>query len=126
MQLQTSDDVGDSMSMAQFRPNAVSSPWSAPPAAPGSSSKIAGAYTKADHDTEYYDREVPTNFAGDTGGVDTLMRSLITNYSLEGKTDGAPNHHFYLTKDGVKSVAKEVVGSHFGWTGKKGDDFVQK
>ena len=76
--------------------------------------------------TEFYDREVPTQFAGDTGGVDTLMRSLITNYSLEGKTDGKPNHHFYLTKDAVKSVTKEVVSSHFGWKGKKGDAFVQK
>jgi len=76
------------MALAQFRPNPVSSPWSAPPAAPGPSGKIAGAFTKQDHDTEFYDRVVPTQFAGDTGGVDTLMRSLITNYSLEGKTDG--------------------------------------
>ena len=69
-----------------FRPNPVSSPWSAPPAAPGSQSKIAGAFTKHDHDTEFYDRVVPTNFAA--GSDDQLMNSLINNYSLEGKTDG--------------------------------------
>jgi len=54
------------------------------------------------------------------------MRSLINNYALEGKTDGSPNHHFYLTKDAVAAVTKEAVGSHFGWTGKKRDDYVQQ
>jgi hypothetical protein len=52
------------------------------------------------------------------------MRSLIENYSLEGKTDGEPNGHFYLTKSGIEAASREVVGSHFGWTGKKRDDYV--
>jgi len=53
------------------------------------------------------------------------MRSLITNYALEGKTDGAPNHSFYLTKNGIQSVSREIVGTHFGWSGAKRDNYVQ-
>jgi len=49
------------------------------------------------------------------------MKSLITNYTLEGRTNDEPNGKFYLTKDGAKEVAKEVVGTHFGWTGDKRD-----
>ena len=81
----------------QFRPDPVSQPWASGQKA---DSKIAGAYSKQDEVTMYYDRVVPTNF--ETGTDDLLMRSLITNYSLEGKTDGAPNGHFYLTKDGIE------------------------
>ena len=49
------------------------------------------------------------------------MRSLITNYTLEGNTDGKPNGKFYLTKKGAESVAREVVGTNFGWKGDKRD-----
>lgn len=59
LQVQLSDIEGEPMGLAQFRPNAVSSPWSAPPAAPAPSGKIDGAYTKEDHKTEFYDRELP-------------------------------------------------------------------
>ena len=59
LQVQYADDVGEAMGLAQFRPNAISSPWSAPPAPPAPSGKIDGAYTKEDHKTEFYDREVP-------------------------------------------------------------------
>jgi len=115
-----SDDVNESLNV-QFRPDPVKSPWSATPAA-GPTGKIVGAYTKNDHLTEYYDRVVPTNFASSTD--DLLMRSLIINYALEGKTDGAPNQHFYLTKNGIQSISREIVGTHFGWTGAKRDDYV--
>ena len=70
----------------------------------------------------YYDRVVPSNFA--EGTDDLLMRSLITNYALEGKTDGEPNGHFYLTKSGIEAVSREVVGTHFGWSGDKRNKFV--
>ena len=43
------------------------------------------------------------------------MRSLIKTYSLEGKTDNEPNGKFYLDKNGAEGVAKEIVGTHFGW-----------
>lgn len=56
--MQLSDDIGETLNV-QFRPNPVSSPWSAAPPAPGPSGKLAGAYTKHDHITEFYDRVVP-------------------------------------------------------------------
>jgi len=54
------------------------------------------------------------------------MRSLINNYTLEGKTDDEPNGKFYLTKASAEEVAKEVVGSHFGWTGEKRDQYAKQ
>lgn len=110
--------------MVQFRPDPVKSPWSAPPAAPGPSGKIAGAYTKQDQVTTYYERNIPSNFA--SGSDDLLMRNLITNYALEGKSDGSPNQHFYLTKDAIQTESKNVVREHFGWDDKKTADYVQK
>jgi hypothetical protein len=54
------------------------------------------------------------------------MHSLITDYALEGKTDGEPNHHFYLTKDAVHSVAKNVISQHLGFEGEKRDNYVNQ
>ena len=31
-----------------------------------------------------------------------------------------------MTKDGAESVAKEVIGTHFGWTGDKKDEYVKE
>lgn len=107
----------------QFRPDPVKSPWSAPPAPPGPSSKIAGAYTKQDTVTGLYTRIIPANFAA--GNDDLLMRSLIKNQALEGKTDGAPNGHFYLTKDSIQEASRNVVREHFGWDATKTASFVQ-
>jgi len=33
------------------------------------------------------------------------MRSLISNYAVEGKSNDAPNGKFYLKKDDAESVA---------------------
>jgi hypothetical protein len=74
-------------------------PWSGYQAPVGATSKITGAFTKRDHDSEFYNREIPSRFS--SGKDDLLMRNLIKNYALEGKTDGKPNGHFYLTKDAV-------------------------
>lgn len=49
------------------------------------------------------------------------MKSLLTKYTLEGRTNDEPNGHFYLTKNDAEKVAKEVVGTHFGWSGDKRD-----
>ena len=35
-------------------------------------------------------------------------------YALEGRTNDAPNGHFYLTKGGTEAVTKEVVNTHLG------------
>jgi len=61
-QVQLAEEVEENMNV-QFRPLPVEpwvqrSPNEPAPAAPAG--KIVGAFTKADHDTEYYDRVVPT------------------------------------------------------------------
>jgi len=53
------------------------------------------------------------------------MRSLIQNYAIEGRTDDLADGEFVLSKAGALAVAKEVVGTHFGWTGEKRDNYAQ-
>ena len=53
------------------------------------------------------------------------MRSLIQNYAIEGRSDDEPDGNFVLSKSGALSVAKEVVGTHFGWSGEQRDDYAQ-
>jgi len=47
------------------------------------------------------------------------MKSLISKYAIEGKTDGSPNGKFYLDKAVAAKVSDEVVGTHFGFSGAK-------
>ena len=54
------------------------------------------------------------------------MRSLIQKYAIEGKSNNEPNGQFYLQRDGAEGAAKEIVGTHFGWTGDKRDNYVKK
>jgi hypothetical protein len=50
------------------------------------------------------------------------MKSLISKYSVEGRTkNGKASGQFYLTKDGVREASKEIVGTHFGYKGSKLD-----
>ena len=51
------------------------------------------------------------------------MWSLISQYTIEGNDNG-PNGHFYLTLNGANAIGKEVVQTHFGFTGDKRDAFV--
>ena len=55
---------------------------------------------------------MPDQFSGEKD--DRLMWSLIMQYALEGRTNDAPNGHFYLTKSGTEAVTKEVVNTHLG------------
>lgn len=53
------------------------------------------------------------------------MRSLIKTYSIEERDSaGLPSGNFYLNREGASKVAKEVVGTHFQWTGEKRDQFL--
>jgi hypothetical protein len=52
------------------------------------------------------------------------MKSLISKYALEGKTDGAPNGKFFLDKAAAAAVSSEVVGTHFGFKGEKKEKFL--
>ena len=53
------------------------------------------------------------------------MRSLIRKYAIEGRADDLPSGEFVLSRNGAESAAKEVVGTHFGWTGEKRDNYVK-
>jgi len=53
---------------------------------------------------------MPERFAEERD--DSLMRSLIDNYALELKTDGAPSGHFYLDQAGASAVCEEVLRTH--------------
>jgi hypothetical protein len=46
-------------------------------------------------------------------------------YSIEGNTDDKPNGHFYLTPSGMEKVAREVITTHFGWSGNKREFYLR-
>lgn len=52
------------------------------------------------------------------------MHSLISNYAVEGRTNGKPNGHFYMTKSAMQSITDEVVEQHLGFTGDRKNNFV--
>lgn len=106
-----------------MRPNPKQSPWSAKKVEGPPKTKVDDAWIAGMSGSAYYDRAVPDRFSKPTD--DQLMKSLIKTYSVEGNTDGKPNGQFYMTKKGMDKVAKEVVGTHFGWKGKKRDDYLK-
>lgn len=106
------DDV-----VLQFRPNPAQSPWAAK-GKDGDKSPIDGALTPFHHGMWDYERKVPALYDS-TDKDDLLMRSVISNYALEGVTDGAPNGKFYLTQPIFYQVGAEVVGTHIGYSGAK-------
>jgi len=121
LQVQLEDDVEDNLNV-QYRPNALQQPWSVKPAAPHVNGKIENAYEVGEHGTPEYARITPDNFANTDD--DLFMRSLINTYSVEGNNDNEPNAKFYLRRDGAFKVGQEIVGTHFGWTGEKRDQYV--
>lgn len=134
LQLQTEEDIRQTHG---YRPN-PEQPWSAEAKKGPTPTKITGAYTPADVGAahvpgysnlpadqtynKYYNRNVPDHFSKERD--DGLMRSLIENYSVEGQTNGNPNGHFYLTKDSVDDVSREVVKTHL--PGVDADSYVKK
>ena len=56
---------------------------------------------------------------------DRLMNSLITKYSTEASTAGAPNGKFFLTNKNALLVASEVAETHLGLKGEKNANFVK-
>jgi hypothetical protein len=79
----------------QFRPNSYQSPWSAK-AKDGPSGIVATGYNPRDKGAIFYNRVIPSNFSQDSD--DKLMRSLISKYAIEGRTDDLPNGTFVLSK----------------------------
>ena len=78
----------------------------------GAHNKIHLAYPVESHKADWYERQVPDQFS--TEKDDRLMWSLIMQYALEGRTNNAPNGHFYLDRNGMEAVTKEVVATHLG------------
>jgi len=52
------------------------------------------------------------------------MRSIINNYAVEGQTKGVPNGHFYLNKDSVDDVSREVVKTHLNMKSDQADKYI--
>lgn len=114
----------DQVEENEYRPpNAVVAPWSAKPK-PAAQTTLTGAYTPGlNYGADWnYTRKVPEHFTAESD--DRLMNSLISKYSLEGKKNGAPTGKFYLDKKAMRAVSKEVVGTHFGFKGKKREKYL--
>lgn len=76
------------------------------------------------HQYDYYNKVIPSHFSKE--GDDGLMRSLIDKYSVEGKTDGKPNGHFYITRGDLKDASSEVITAHLGFTGAQKDKYLNE
>jgi len=53
------------------------------------------------------------------------MSSLIKTYSVEGVTNKKPNGHFFILREDMERVAREVVQTHYGFTGNKREFFLR-
>ena len=110
----------------QIRPNPELQPWAVKPPKPDelpAVTKITDAFRVEDKDSSFYNRKTPEHFS--TTADDRLMWSIIQKFSVEGNTNGSPNGHFYLTPKGMEQVAREVVQTHYGWTGNKREFYLR-
>lgn len=73
--------------------------------------------------SSFYERVVPPQFSAPDD--DRLMWSLCQKFAVEGNTDEEPNGHYYLTPKGMERVAREVITTHFGWTGSKREMYLR-
>ena len=81
-----------------------------------------------------YERNLPHPFVGNAADdgyypVDTFTQNMIKNYAIEGgrgqkQKDPAPTGSFYLTKDGARQAAAEVVCTHFKKCGDEAEKFL--
>jgi len=108
------DEFVQTRSNMKFRPFPEQSPWAASPT-PGATNDITGAYTIHDDGSDYYSRKVPEVFDS-SDRDDLLMRSVISNYAVEGKSDGGPNGKFFITRSDMNSLADEVLSNNMGFT----------
>jgi hypothetical protein len=132
LQLQMEEE-GAITNMNEYRPiNGVVAPWSVKPET-AAYNNITGAYHVGPNygaDWEYA-RVIPENFKAICNEEtcdkdDKLMNSILAKYALEQKLKGAPTGKFYLSKDGMRSISKEVIGTHMGYKGKKGEKYLNE
>ena len=71
-----------------------------------------------------YKRVTTPRFSADSD--DIFMRSMIDQYSLEGKNkDGSPNGQFWMDEANTRSAAAEVLSTHKGMTGAALDTYLK-
>jgi hypothetical protein len=71
-----------------------------------------------------YKRVTTPRFADD--GDDIFMRSMIEQYSLEGKNkDGSPNGQFWMDEAHARSAASEVLDTHKGLKGAARENYLK-
>jgi hypothetical protein len=71
-----------------------------------------------------YKRVTTPRFSADSD--DIFMRSMIENYSLEGKNkDGSPNGNFLIDEAAARAAAAEVLTTHKKMTGKTLDTYLK-
>merc|ERR1711935_934304 len=71
-----------------------------------------------------YKRVTTPRFAADQD--DIFMRSMIEQYSLEGKNkDGSPNGQFWMDEANAMSASSEVLHTHKGLTGAAKDAYLK-
>jgi hypothetical protein len=110
----------------QYRPTAYQAPWSAKAADTSDHSPIHKAFPIEMDGSEGYERKVPVLWDS-TGKDDLLMRSVISSYALEGRSeDGNPTGKFYLTTKEFYNVGKEVVNTHLGFSGSKLSSYLDE
>lgn len=126
----------DSSTDGMYRPNIVQSPWAEKKEDLKEKEewqrkfgkKTLNAFGVNSHKARYYERETPERY--DKDGDDTLMKSLIDKYAVEGNTDkihkgkGEPNGKFYVDKSNLYAAAQEVVNTHLGLDAEKRDKYV--
>jgi hypothetical protein len=71
-----------------------------------------------------YKRVTTPRFAADQD--DIFMRSMIEQYSLEGKNkDGSPNGQFWIDEANARAASSEVLDTHRHLTGKAREDYLK-
>ena len=112
---------------SKFRPASTEvAPWTEKPEEVEKPTVLGDGY-RPDHaeDNLGYEREVPEHFS--EGSDDQLMNSMIKNWAIEGKgEDGLKTGKYYMDRFATTEVAKEVVGTHMGFTGEKLTSYVDK
>lgn len=129
LQLQVGEDNMRSepvQALSQYRPNPVQSPWAEKPepALLKTPSKIENAFAVPLNGHASYTRVIPQQFQESSD--DRLMWSLISQYALEGNTNGQPNGHFYMTKELTEKACDEVISTHYKFEGQKKHQMVQE
>jgi len=115
-------------SFVQFRPNPISSPWSAKPKA-SPSDTLTGAFSPIDDrwiesQNAFYSRKVPEEFSG--AEDDLLMRSIIKKWALEGNDNGVPSGKFYVTRAIFDNISNDVVKQHLKYRGPHRQNFLKE